>query len=475
MNILLIGNGFDLAHGLPTKYTDFLLFCKIIFKFVEINKIEGSIPLNNDNNNAEKWLNDNHMDPFLDLEKMKKIFHDECPAELSERDKDVYWNILNDYLIPTFLTTYFTKENNYKLFKEILYLTNRNFWIEYFLKNPMYQKENWIDFENEISQVIQSFDKDIHNLDKNLDRGSGIDHLVDKFSNRFLNEAYSKYSHVKKYRHVRDELIFDLNRLIRAFEIYLAEFVEKIKITKISPDIREIISFKDAMDMYNNRIISFNYTSIYWKVYSNCLLGNFEGSVVDFIHGKADINNTIETNYMVLGIDEYLKKKKQNKEIDFIAFKKYYQRIHKETGYGYKDLIEEMIQEGQKYKNAISQCKSKVKKNERGAENYKTTLNIFAANPPKHHLYIFGHSLDVTDKDILKELILTDYVYTTIYYRNLEQKGQQIANLVKVIGQDELIRRTGGRSARSIEFKLQQPMKDIIKQKTYEEYDIYSR
>lgn len=27
MNILIIGNGFDLAHGLPTKYTDFLEFC----------------------------------------------------------------------------------------------------------------------------------------------------------------------------------------------------------------------------------------------------------------------------------------------------------------------------------------------------------------------------------------------------------------------------------------------------------------
>ena len=28
MNILMIGNGFDLAHGLPTKYGDFLLFAK---------------------------------------------------------------------------------------------------------------------------------------------------------------------------------------------------------------------------------------------------------------------------------------------------------------------------------------------------------------------------------------------------------------------------------------------------------------
>lgn len=26
MDILILGNGFDLAHGLPTKYTDFLEF-----------------------------------------------------------------------------------------------------------------------------------------------------------------------------------------------------------------------------------------------------------------------------------------------------------------------------------------------------------------------------------------------------------------------------------------------------------------
>ena len=28
MNLLVIGNGFDLAHHLPTRYTDFLKYCK---------------------------------------------------------------------------------------------------------------------------------------------------------------------------------------------------------------------------------------------------------------------------------------------------------------------------------------------------------------------------------------------------------------------------------------------------------------
>ena len=56
-------------------------------------------------------------------------------------------------------------------------------------------------------------------------------------------------------------------------------------------------------------------------------------------------------------------------------------------------------------------------------------------------IYIFGHSLDVTDRDVLRDLILNDNVMTTIFYRNKVQYGQQIANLVKVIGQDELIKK----------------------------------
>lgn len=66
----------------------------------------------------------------------------------------------------------------------------------------------------------------------------------------------------------------------------------------------------------------------------------------------------------------------------------------------------------------------------------------------------------MTDRDILRELILNDNVYTTIFYINKDVMGQQIANLVKVIGQDELIRRTGG-STKTIEFKQQQPMISI--------------
>ena len=88
-------------------------------------------------------------------------------------------------------------------------------------------------------------------------------------------------------------------------------------------------------------------------------------------------------------------------------------------------------------------------------------LNDMKRHPPKHNLFIFGHSLDVTDRDILKELILCDNMYTTIYYFNKEDLGTKIANLVRVIGQGELIRRTGG-STKTIEFRLQQDMVERV-------------
>lgn len=75
---------------------------------------------------------------------------------------------------------------------------------------------------------------------------------------------------------------------------------------------------------------------------------------------------------------------------------------------------------------------------------------------PEHKLYIFGHSLDITDKDVLKLLICNDNVQTKIFYhrKNADDKtalGKLIKNLVRIMGQDELIRRTGG-VCKTIEF-----------------------
>lgn len=48
------------------------------------------------------------------------------------------------------------------------------------------------------------------------------------------------------------------------------------------------------------------------------------------------------TNNLVLGIDEYLKGEARNEDIEFIEFKKFFQRIHKETGCLYKSWLAKM-------------------------------------------------------------------------------------------------------------------------------------
>ncbi len=405
MNILVIGNGFDLAHGLPTRYTEFL-------EFIESFK--------------------------------------DCYEKVQDDQIDwVYYDTNNrvNFFLKKWFSSYYENENGQskeekaatvKIIDEFYDNINENFWIDYFLQCDMHGKENWIDFESEISALIKSLDKDIHDAKRSL-----YDHIDIRFSNDYI-DCYDRFQKCDTFKEIKDILERDLNALIRAFEIYLTEYIEKISITDISPDIKEIVRCSATLNglrmTISSHIINFNYTNTYEKVYWKEKSTIFRDRI-DYIHGMAKDNNTIEENNMVLGIDEYLGKKKRNKYIEFISFKKFYQRIYKKTGCKYKEWVDEIR------KSEESNSKWKY-------ENTDYFKNNF------HNLFFFGHSLDITDKDVLKNLILNNNVYTTIFYHDKNAMGQQIANLVKVIGQDELIRRTGGKN-KLLEFKPQKPMETI--------------
>lgn len=366
MDIIVLGNGYDLAHGLPTRYVDFLNFINIIIN-----------------------MSDNCL--------------------ISE---------INQYIIDGINNC--SKNPEDKILKEIKELIKDNFWIKYFNKKneeneeneeKMKEKENWIDFENEISNVIQSIDKMIKNqhdasIYSNIKDIQSFEDIIFAGETSISSSEYKAYkrSGYNTYADFRDKILKDLNNFIRCFEIYLAVFVENISI-----DSRFDI-LKIPYDYKHLGVISFNYTHTFQK-FNQEVVANFndikETLQIDYhyIHGEAKINNTVENNNMVLGIGEYLEGEAKNKETDFIAFKKYYQRILKQTG-----------------------------------SKYKSWLQGISINN-----YIIGHSLDVTDKDILKDLILQDISSssTTIYYYNKNDLEKKITNLVKVIGQEELIKRTG--------------------------------
>lgn len=405
MNILVIGNGFDLAHDLPTKYTDFLCFIKVIMEIFDKFSSENS---------EIDW------------------------GEINSQIRKQIWKDMGN-----------VRDNLYSkeaMWKDLIW---NNFWIDYFQQNSMYQKENWIDFESEISKVIQSLDED---MGSSISGCLKLEDKIQRISNGFLNKRYLGWFGKNTYKELRDILLDDLNKLIRAFEIYLCEYVEKI-------DIQNKLS--DIESLKIDYVLSFNYTNTFSRLYDS------EGKIeFDFIHGKADINNTIESNNMVLGIDEYLENDRKNRDVEFVAFKKFYQRIYKETGCKYKSWIKSIRKEYISLNKNEETFTNLLKQAYNADDNSKFLWNYFALvsnnekKKERHNLYIFGHSLDITDKDILCDLILNDNVYTTIFYHNKDVMGQQIVNLVKVIGQDELIKRTGG-SAKTIEFKPQQDIVDI--------------
>ncbi len=328
-----------------------------------------------------------------------------------------------------------------------------NFWIDYFLiyKDNLKQnnKENWIDLETEIGNVVKELENNMTGFED-----IAIDKLTNIILKKFIEKNFDN-NQCMTFREITDILYNDLNKLIRLLEIYLSEYVEKIEIKKKVPEINVLTKIdKTSVSVDMPRVICFNYTHTYQNVY----FSEDVSSYVNYVHGEVDKGNTIESNNMVLGIDEYLKKKDRNKKIEFIGFKKFFQRIYKGTGCDYKIWIETIKKDDLEYHLKISSAEKTYAQN---INSKKKSLSVSKHNRVekekiRHHVYFFGHSLDVTDKDIIRDLILSETVHTTIYYyaeydndkRDLYQK---IANLNKIIGQKNLIRKTGG-SVKTIEF-----------------------
>lgn len=411
MHILVLGNGFDLAHGLPTSYKDFLTFCK---KLQTLYKYDESISQGEYKaKEIDSWeMNESIKDRIVNAYADRKI--NKCVGK-----DGIAQNVSID-----------------STFNELYGYIQQNTWLEYFWNTPTYVGENWIDFEKEIAVVVKSLDVTRECIEyggsvKDLENGDSVTvTAIWKASKWNLKDAFKGLSELDKFIAF---LVQELDKLIRVLEIYIDEFVGKIDIKKISTDI---------VDVNADHILSFNYSDTYERLYA--VKENIE---YDYVHGKADVKKVIASNNMVLGIEEYLKDDKKNEDISFIAFKKFYQRIHKQTGCEYKRWIEKISEDEKKGKPWIMDNKDHFR-------DYR------------HNLYIFGHSLDISDRDILREFILHDNVDTTIfYYEKIDENGvsdngrtelgKKIANLVKVIGQEELIKRTGG-STKTIDFRLQQ-------------------
>ncbi|MDM0787963.1 AbiH family protein [Clostridium perfringens] len=387
MNILVVGNGFDLAHGFPTKYWDFMMFIKSFKEMEHLSK-----------------------DKLLKLPEFKRL------------NVDVQNYLAKDEV--------FNKDNRSDIVKELSKLISNNVWIEYFnSKIQGYENKGWIDFESEISDVIQALDYYIefskYKLKNNKTDFEKIDNTKKVLMIEFL-DCFKKtnkleqgktdidYFYGDSLKEFIGELNNDLNKLIRCLEIYIGEVAEKVS---------ECNVFTKIQSLDIDKLISFNYTNTYKNLY------DFNSNKIeyDYLHGKADVNRDIKENNMVLGIDEYLNEEDRNNKLELVEFKKYFQRIYKKTGCKHKEWLESA---------------SKSQKNQ-GDDFLRE--GIFLNN-----IYIYGHSLDVTDKDILEDLLSLPYTQTTIFYLDKRDYAQKISNMIKIIGQDELTNSVYGRNPRIV-------------------------
>ena len=97
----------------------------------------------------------------------------------------------------------------------------------------------------------------------------------------------------------------------------------------------------------------------------------------------------------------------------YVEFEKYFQRITKRTGNDYKKWLQQR-------------------------KGIKEKIEVM----------FFGHSLDATDSDIIRELVCNDNSFVKIYYYNDHAHQQIVANLIEIIGKDNLINLVSGLNPR---------------------------
>ena len=330
MDILILGNGFDLAHKLDTKYNDFLKYCQE--KYSSINSV-GTVHSNN-------------------------------------------------------------------------FLYN-NVWVKHFL-NKTLAGDKWIDLENEIYNVITKL-SELPYFKNGVwyERYKDIVFLISKDYEEFnFDESQKYFRKPELFYNANDCYCITIKDFVNFLYSQLRDFVkefEKYLVEEENRKIKNTPKFNLRVNSDCVSLLNFNYTDTceqLYKInfnYSSC---GIKTKAV-YVHGK--INNEDSCN-MVLGTHSF-----DNEQIpvEFNIFKKHHQRHKYGTIEPYQELLNEL-----KYPKKI----------------YVPTFHII------------GHSLDKTDHNILKHILLAkEKSIINIYYHDEDALARMQSNIDLIIGEEEVM------------------------------------
>ena len=246
-----------------------------------------------------------------------------------------------------------------------------------------------------------------------------------------------------------------------ALGIYLDFFVAQLtpNVENASEELQKLLTSYSI-----NHVLSFNYINNfkkdtlskdnvcfihgavhYLKDLQEHLTENLQPDDKDFLQ----IEKFIKRNKMIVGFDS-LQESEEIFELEFVDYRKFFQRIYKGTASIYVDWLNE-------YQTELKKHHISTNKNETYDMAYKRLCNDRAKIIP-NKVFIFGHSLDATDNEILKDIFLREYDDTkiTIFYHNLDARKRIITNLIKILGKPTLVEKTKGNNP-TITFVTQSP------------------
>ena len=266
--ILILGNGFDIAMGRKTKYTDFIEFEKQLFSNPDEELLEF---LKDKNIRIEEYKDNLYL----------KFIH-ENKDRLGEN-----WSNLEIMISQLADAIKYFKENNEVLFK--VATTGRD-WL---LEEDLLQEKNYR------SKL----------------------YIANMFFSLFHEKGWSSLEREVSLDKLNNEFIKQLDFLIELLEIYLS-YLDSQDFKDSNFQVKPT-ALDGIPNLKNSYVLNFNYTNT-----SGHLFGTPEENT-HFIHGQINLGRPInQINTMVFGVED----KEDDVNSDLIPYQKYYQRVVKETG-----------------------------------------------------------------------------------------------------------------------------------------------
>ena len=362
MNVLMLGNGFDINYKLLTKYINFL--------------------------NVVSYISCNYADTMSDVKTVGDILG---AKKLHELDPDIARSYIE------YEVAYDSIPLKASIVEKFVQLAENNYFFTYLLDS--FNKDvGWIDFEKEIASIIDAFDgflkdeKPWHNPKKNPLPPISY-HIIDHFSffhqcndgiMRVINQEFQieypkgSMNWITNKEKIIGMLEAQMLELADGLRLYLQFFVENVvcELCRLKY-LKKLTPLTGA-----NQVVTFNYTNTYEQVYTYDKIYHIHGNVKERIILGVNPDETDELNAI---------------DISFLRLKKYFQRVINHSDDAYLEWIT-------KEKSIVS-------------------------------LVVMGHSLDVTDKDVIIQMFNAAKDITVLYYDE-RAEASLVANLIKIYGKE---------------------------------------